>query len=195
MQWKDATKGGKLKAGCFSIGASNNPVTSRGLPQFQNAEEDEMITAREIMTSELITLGPDTDIVTAARILLDKRINGAPVVDEGGRLLGVLCQSDLVAQQKKMPIPSLFTLLDGYIQLTSAKQLDKLVRKIAALTVAEAMTPNPITIQPDTPVETIAALMVDSNLHTLPVLEGTRLVGIVGKEDVLRTLLSAPHSH
>jgi CBS domain-containing protein len=154
-----------------------------------------MITAREIMTTELITLNPETDIVTATRLLLEKRINGAPVVDDGGRLLGILCQSDLVAQQKKLPIPSLFTLLDGFIQLSSTKQLDKIVRKIAALTVADAMTPEPVVIQPDTPVETIAALMVDSNLHTLPVVEANRLVGIVGKEDVLRTLLSGPHSH
>jgi CBS-domain-containing membrane protein len=148
-----------------------------------------MIVAKDIMSTELITFAPEMDFVTAARILLDKRINGAPVVDSQGRLIGILCQSDLIAQQKRMPVPALITVLDSFIQLTSAKQLEKQIRKIVALTVAEAMTPDPITVQPDTRIETVAALMVDSNLHTLPVVDGATLVGIIGKEDVLRTLL------
>jgi CBS domain-containing protein len=149
-----------------------------------------MLTAEDIMTTELITVTPDMDIAGAAKILLDNRFNGLPVVDDSGRLVGILCQSDLIAQQKKLPIPTLFTFLEGIIQLTSRKQIDKQVRKIAALTVSEAMTPEPVTVLPDTGLETVAALMVDSNLHTLPVVEGFRLVGIIGKVDVLRTLLS-----
>lgn len=151
-----------------------------------------MTTAREIMTTEVITLTPDTDVVKAAQILLDHHINGAPVLDENGRLVGILCQSDLVAQQKKLPIPTLFTLLDGVIQLSSKKQLEKQVGKIAALTVGDAMTPDVVTVAPDNRIETVAALMVDNNFHTLPVVENDSLVGIIGKEDVLRTLLSKP---
>jgi CBS-domain-containing membrane protein len=148
-----------------------------------------MLTAKDIMTAEVITFAPDMDITAAAKLLLDRRINGAPVMDAAGRLVGILCQSDLITQQKKLPVPTLFTLLDGFIQLSASKQLDKEVRKIAALKVADAMTPKPITVQPDTGIETVAALMVDNSFHTLPVLDGARLVGIIGKEDVLRTLL------
>ena len=147
--------------------------------------------ASEIMSTDLITLSPTTDIAQAAKTLLDNHINGAPVVDAQGRLVGILCQSDLVAQQKKIPVPTVFTLLDGYIRLTSTKQLEKQIRKIAALTVAEAMTANPVTVKPDSSLETVAALMVDSNFHTLPVVEGDALVGIIGKADVLRTLFPA----
>jgi predicted transcriptional regulator len=117
------------------------------------------------------------------------------VVDDQGRLLGVLCQSDLVAQHKRLPVPTLFTLLDSFVRLTPAKQLEKQVRKIAALTVAEAMTPDPVTVSPDTGIETIAGLMVDSNLHTLPVVQEGKLVGVIGKEDVLRTLIKDTKSH
>ena len=144
------------------------------------------------MTTDLITVTPDMDIAQAAKTLLDNRINGAPVVDDSGRLVGILCQSDLIVQQKKLPIPTLFTFLDGIIQLTSTKQIEKQVRKIAALKVSEAMTPEPVTVQPDTGLEAVAALMVDSNYHTLPVVENARLVGVIGKEDVLRTLLTTP---
>jgi len=109
---------------------------------------------------------------------------------ESGRLVGILCQSDLIAQQKNLPIPSLFTLLDGFIPLGSSKHFEKAFQKIAATTVADSMTPDPVTVQPETGIEEIAALMVDKNFHTLPVVEGKRLVGIIGKEDVLRTLMS-----
>jgi CBS domain-containing protein len=149
-----------------------------------------MITARDIMTTQLITLTPEIDFTSAAKILLDNNINGAPVVNESGELVGLLCQSDLVAQQKRLPVPTLITLLDSYVQLTSTKQLEKQARKIAALTVGEAMTSNPVTVKSGSTIETIAALMVDNCMHTLPVVDEGKLVGIIGKEDVLRTLLT-----
>lgn len=148
-----------------------------------------MLRAKDIMTSDPLTVTPQTEITAAAQLLLDKRINGLPVVDDSGRLKGILCQSDLIAEQKKLPIPSFFTLLDGLIPLTSLKHMEREVEKIVAATVASAMTPDPVTIGPETTIEEVAALMVDKNFHTLPVVEGGRLVGVVGKEDVLRTLL------
>ena len=148
-----------------------------------------MLKVKDIMTTEIITVSPETEIVQATKLLLENRINGVPVLDETGRLVGILCQSDLIAQQRKLPIPSFFTLLDGLIPLISKKQIDKQVRKIAAVTVAEAMTPNPVTVQPDTNIQEVAALMVDRNFHTIPVVDEGELVGIVGKEDILRTLM------
>ncbi|MBW1608362.1 MAG: CBS domain-containing protein [Deltaproteobacteria bacterium] len=148
-----------------------------------------MLKAKDIMTRAVITVSPDMEIVNAAKILLENRINGAPVLDETGKLVGILCQSDLIAQQKKLPIPSFFTFLDGLITLTSMKQLEKQVQKIAAVTVAQAMTPNPVTVKPDTDIEAVAALMVDQSFHTIPVVEEGVRLGIVGKEDILKTLM------
>ncbi|MDD2604959.1 MAG: CBS domain-containing protein [Desulfobacterales bacterium] len=153
-----------------------------------------MLTAKDIMNREVITVRPDTEITKAAGILLEQKINGLPVVDDKGGLVGILCQSDLIAQQKKMPIPSLFTFLDGLIALTSMKQIEKEVRKIAAIVVADAMTVDPVTVEPDTGIETVAALMVDNSFHTLPVVEAGRLVGIIGKADILKTLTASPSS-
>ena len=141
------------------------------------------------MTRKLITVSPETEITQAARLLLENRINGVPVVDEAGRLVGILCQSDLISQQKTLPIPSLFTFLDGYIPLASTKQIEKQARKIAAITVAQAMTREPVVVDPETSLQVVAALMVDQNFHTLPVVQDGKLVGVVGKEDVLKTLL------
>ena len=148
-----------------------------------------MLKVKDIMTENLITVLPETEIAHATKLLLEKGINGVPVVDEMGSLVGILCQSDLIAQQKKLPIPSFFTFLDGFIPLTSIKQLEREAQKIAATTVAHAMTPNPVTVRPETSVEDVAALMVGKNFHTLPVVDEGKLVGIVGKKDVLKTLM------
>lgn len=148
-----------------------------------------MKTAKDIMTCEVITVSKDADVLEAAKIMLSRHINGLPVVDGADRLVGIICQSDLVAQQKKLPVPSLFSLFGGYIPLTSTEQLDREVNKIAAMTVAQAMTADPVSVAPDTPVDEVASLMVDRGLYTLPVVADGRIVGVLGKEDVLRTLI------
>ena len=109
-----------------------------------------MLKVKDIMTRDVLTVAPETHMTEAARLLLEKQINGLPVVDRDGRLVGILCQSDLVAQQKKLPLPSVFFFLDGYIPIpfTSRKHIEDEVRKIAAITVAEAMTPHPVTVHP-----------------------------------------------
>ncbi len=148
-----------------------------------------MLKAKDIMTKAPFTLRPTDDIASAARVMVEMRINGLPVVDEAGDLVGIITQSDLVAQQKTLSLPSVFTLFDGFVPLASLDKLEAEFRKITAMTVAEAMTKDPATIAPDTPLEQIAALMVDRQYHTLPVVDGGRLVGVVGKEDVIRTLI------
>ncbi len=140
------------------------------------------------MTSGALTLEPDNDVATAAKLLLEKHLNGLPVVDRSGKLVGVICQSDLVAQQKTISMPSLFTILDGFISFSSNEELEREVNKIAATKVEHAMTPDPITIEPDTSIEKIADLMVERKFYTLPVVENGKLVGVVGKEDVLKVL-------
>jgi CBS-domain-containing membrane protein len=148
-----------------------------------------MVRARDIMSPRIVSVSPETGIPEAARVLLENHYNGVPVIDQKERLVGIICQEDLIVQQKKLPLPSFFTLLDGVIPLTSPRHLDQEMQKMAATTVGQAMTPNPVTIDPETPLEEIATLMVTKNIHTLPVVERGKVVGIVGKEDILRTLM------
>ena len=149
-----------------------------------------MLKARDIMTKEILTVYPDTEIIQAAKLMLDKHISGLPVVDKEGHLKGIICQSDLMAQQRKIPLPSFFILLDSAISLTSPQQIENEVRKMSAVKVSDAMTPDPITVDPETGLEEIATLMVKHNIHTVPVLDRSWLVGIIGKEDILRTLMT-----
>ena len=64
-----------------------------------------MFKVKDIMTKEVISVTPETEIVKAAKILLENRINGMPVIDAFGRLVGIICQSDLVASKRVFPFP------------------------------------------------------------------------------------------
>ena len=148
-----------------------------------------MLKAKDIMTGKVVTVSPETKIDRAAKLLLENHFNGLPVVDPEGHLKGIICQDDLIVQQKKFPLPSVFTILDGVIPLTSSKHLEKEIQKMAATTVGQAMTPDPTTVGPETTVEEIATLMVEKNIHTLPVVDKGKLIGVIGSEDILRTLM------
>ncbi|MFW6178915.1 MAG: CBS domain-containing protein [Desulfohalobiaceae bacterium] len=143
----------------------------------------------EIMSKEVITVSPQTKITEATALLLENHVNGLPVVDIENNLVGIICQSDIITQQKKWPVPTVFTLLDGIIPLSSFSHLEKEVQKMSATTVEEAMTQDPVSVSQDTDLENVAEIMVNKNYHTIPVVQEGKLVGIVGKEDVLKTLL------
>jgi len=149
-----------------------------------------MTKAEDIMETNVICVFPDTEISRAVEILLNNHINGVPVVNEKKELLGILCQSDLIFQQKTLPIPPIFTILDSIIPLSSSKKLEDTLRKISATTVDQAMIKNPVAVSSDTPVSEIASLMVEKHFHTIPVVDGKKLIGIIGKEDILKTLIS-----
>ncbi len=149
-----------------------------------------MLKAKDVMSTDPIKIGPREDIAGAAKLLLEEHINGLPVVDEDNKLLGILTQSDLVAMQKKFPLPTIFTVLDGILPLTSFSKIEKEVEKMTASQVEQAMTPEPVHVEPETPLEKVAQLMADNKFHTLPVVQEEKLVGILGKEDVLRSIYS-----
>jgi CBS domain-containing protein len=150
-----------------------------------------MFKAKDVMTREVITVSPETEVTEIARLLLEKRFNGVPVVKPNGDLVGVICQSDLIAEQKKLPLPSVFTILDAFIPMYPPSKIAKEIQKIAAMKASEAMTGKPVTVGPEAGIDEIASIMVNKSIYTIPVLEGGKLVGVIGKEDILRTLLSS----
>ncbi len=148
-----------------------------------------MITAKEVMEVNVISLKPDTDITAAAEILFNNHINGVPVVDDDGKLVGILCQSDLIFQQKTLSLPPIITFLDGIFPLRSSKKMEAELEKMAAVTVSKAMVKNPVTVSPDTPITEVAALMVEKHFHTIPVVDEGKVEGVIGKEDILKIMM------
>lgn len=148
-----------------------------------------MLVAREIMTDRVITVTPETRVSDLARILATENIGGAPVVDGEGRLLGVVTESDLIDQTKKVHIPTVVAILDSLIFLERPDRMEKDIRKIAGTVVGDIYTPNPVTVSEETPLDEIATIMAKKHVHTLPVMRGGELVGVIGKGDIIRTLI------
>lgn len=148
-----------------------------------------MLTAKDIMTTDVITALPEQDVLATAKTMIENKINGLPVVDDQGLLIGIITQSDLIAQQKTMRLPSVFTILDGLVPMTSTRQFEDEIRKMSALKVEDAMTGKVVSVTPETSVNEVATIMVERKFHTLPVVDQGMLVGVLGKEDVLKTLL------
>jgi CBS domain-containing protein len=145
-----------------------------------------MLTARDIMTPEVITAAPDTP-VTAVAALLDKhRISGVPVVDKEGRVMGVITQSDLVHRARNLELPPTISLFDLRLILETPSHFKKRLEKMLGATVQEVMSDKPVTVHPEMPLPEVAALMARKKVHTLPVLEGAKLVGVIGKIDLIR---------
>jgi CBS domain-containing protein len=151
-----------------------------------------MLYARDIMTTEVLTAAPETSISELSKTLENRQIGGLPVVDKDGRLVGVITQSDLVERARDLELPPAINILDLHLYLQIPSHLFHRVEKMLGTTVGDCMSPNPVTVAPDTPVSRIAALMAKQKVHTIPVLEGGKLVGVIGKMDLVRAMAREP---
>ncbi len=149
-----------------------------------------MLNAGDIMTTEVMTVKKETPLTELAEILYKNHINGVPVVDEKGSLIGIICESDLIRKDKKLHIPTVVALFDAVFFLESQKKIEKEIQRITATTVEELYTQKVITVDEKTPIDEIATIMTREKIYTIPVMDGDRLVGIVGKADVIRTFVS-----
>lgn len=147
-----------------------------------------MLTARDIMTKEVVTVTPQTGVRELAALLLDRKISGAPVVDEAGKVLGVVTESDLVFLNKKVHLPTAMAILDAFVFLESPGKMEQELKKMAGSKVGDICSLRLISVTPDTELEELATLMAEQKVHTLPVMEGEHLVGVIGKADIIRTI-------
>jgi CBS-domain-containing membrane protein len=149
-----------------------------------------MKTAQDIMTTDIISVTIDMSIRDLAQLLLTNNISGVPVLDADNSLFGIVTESDLIFQNKKLKAPPFITILDSFLFLDSPEKMEQELKKIAGATVADICTNPAISIKPDTPLDDIATIMTEKKVHTLPVLSDSgEMVGIVGKKDILRTIL------
>jgi predicted transcriptional regulator len=120
------------------------------------------------------------------RLFMEQNISGAPVVDGDGNLFGIVTENDLISQNKRLHIPTILRLFDAYISIGTTSAVEKEIRKMSAWLVKDICTTSVITIKEDTPLEEIATLMTEKKVHLLPVLRGKKLVGLVGRHEVLK---------
>jgi len=146
-----------------------------------------MLKAKDIMTRDVITVKQETTIEDFARLIMKQRISGAPVIDDSGRLLGVVTENDLISKNSRLHIPTILRLFDAYIPLGTSR-MESDIKKMAAATVGEICTRDVTTVDEEASVEYIATVMTEKRIHSLPVLKEGMVVGIIGKKDLIKGL-------
>lgn len=148
-----------------------------------------MLKAKDIMTKNVITVKPDTTIENLARTLIDHKISGAPVVDDDGSIIGIVTENDLISQNKRLHIPTVIRLFDAFVVLDTPGKAEKEIRKMAATTVNDICTKKVITVTEETPIEEVATIMTEKKIHLIPVVEGNKIRGIIGKVDIIKSVI------
>ncbi len=147
-----------------------------------------MLTAREIMTREVHSVTPETTVEEVARQFVATGVSAMPVVDAEGRLEGIISETDLIAQDRPLHLPTVISLFDWVIYLESEDRFREQVEKLTARKVGEICTRDVTTCSPDATVQEIAALMVEKGVHLVPVVEKDRVVGVVARLDIIRSM-------
>ncbi len=148
-----------------------------------------MQTAREIMTTDIVTVKKETTIRELAELFTTRRIGSIPVVDDDGNLIGIVSESDLIEQDRNFHIPTVISLFDWIIYLESEKKFEKELKKMTGQTVGDIYMEEVETISPDTPINDIADKMSKLKIHSLPVVEGKKILGVVSRIDLIRTMV------
>ncbi|AEG60094.1 CBS domain-containing protein [Desulforamulus ruminis] len=143
---------------------------------------------KEIMRSDVITVTKDMTIQEVAEVLVTHNISGVPVVDEAGSLVGMVTEGDLLHKESNPRIPKFFGLLGGLIYFGGVDQYKEDFKKLAALKAAEIMTSKVITVSGEEEVGQVATLMIDNNIKRIPVVENGKMIGIVSRADIVKTL-------
>jgi CBS domain-containing protein len=141
--------------------------------------------AHQLMTRHVITVGPETSVVEAADTMLRHHISGLPVVNQAGRLVGIISQGDFIRRaeigtERKRGRWLRFLVGPGQIASEFVHERGRKVREI--------MTPHPATISENTSLEDTVRLIEKHNIKRLPVMRGDQLIGIVTRSNLLQAV-------
>jgi CBS domain-containing protein len=143
---------------------------------------------REIMITNVVTAKPNTTVGELADILVKNKISGVPVVDDQGRVLGMVSEADIILQDVDLHFPYYIQFLESVIYLQSVHKFEERFKKAFGSKVTEVMSDEVVSVSPDATVREVATLMADRNVNRLPVTENERLVGIVTRGDIVRAI-------
>jgi len=149
-----------------------------------------MATVAEIMETDVPVVRPTDSVERVLEVLREHELPGVPVVNDGGRCVGIITEADLVLSGEKedLHLPHYFQLFGGFVFLERLSHFEERLRKAVASTAGDLMTPDPVTIEPSASAEEAAALIARKKHNRLPVVDHGRLLGVVTRLDVLEAL-------
>ncbi|MEY3401823.1 MAG: hypothetical protein RLZZ86_1438, partial [Cyanobacteriota bacterium] len=146
-------------------------------------------TVADVMSHNPILVSPQTPLKEAIQILAEKRISGLPVIDDAGKLVGIISETDLMWQETGVTPPAYIMILDSVIYLQNPGTYERDLHKALGQTVGEVMSKNPVAISPDKSLKEAAQLIQNHKVQRLPVLDnGGNVIGILTRGDIIRAM-------
>jgi CBS domain-containing protein len=145
------------------------------------------LTVRDIMDPDPVSVTVADTVEMVLRTMSEHDLSGLPVVNEGGRCVGIITEADLVLSDEgeDFHLPHHFQLMGGIVFLERWSHFEERAQKAFAANAEQMMTPDPVTIEPDASVREAAHVIAEKKHNRLPVIEHGRLVGVVTRADVL----------
>ena len=143
--------------------------------------------AKDLMTTPVITIQETSTVEDAAKLMLDRDISALPVLNSSGKVVGILTHSDFGLSPKFRPLmENVFSMLGS---TTTPRHLEETATRVGGKLVRDVMRRHVITASQDTDMEHIAQLMLRANIHRLPIMDGSNLVGIITRHDFLKLIV------
>ncbi len=144
---------------------------------------------KDIMTKDVITVTLDDNVEKCASLLIKHNLSGLPVLDDSGKLVGIVTEGDLIRRASRIKGPAVLEVLGGMIYLDSPKKFMDELKSAMGQKAKDIMTEKVVTIEPDQTIEEGATLLVEKNVKRLPVINKKgELVGIVSRRDIMNYL-------
>ena len=147
--------------------------------------------AKDIMTTNVITINQNAPIPLIAKILVENSISGAPVVDNENNIVGMVSEGDLLRKETNPRLPSHINILGAFIYYNGVERYHDDLKKLMAEQAESLMTEDVITISPDTEIEEIGKLMLEHGIKRLPVVQDGKMVGLVSRRDMVKLLIDS----
>lgn len=144
--------------------------------------------AKDIMQTAVVTVKPEATIEEIAKILVENNISGVPVVDDLGNVIGIVSEGDLLYKEVSPRVPDVVNVLGAMIYYNGITQYNDEVKKLMARTAKEIMTTKVIAVDEDTDLSKIGKMMIEYKIKRVPVIKDWKLVGIVSRADMIKTL-------
>lgn len=140
--------------------------------------------ARDVMTRDVTTVTPETSVTAAAKLMLERRISGVPVVDDAGQIIGIITEGDLMRRAELVTERR-----PWWIDLASSpERRARAYAKAHGLTVKDVMTKKVVTIDEHEPLDRIAMTFEEQGIKRAPVVQGGKMIGIVSRANLLQGL-------
>lgn len=145
--------------------------------------------AKYIMTTDVIVAKKGDTISEVANILISEKIGGLPVVDEDGKVIGIISETDIIKKEKRAHSTPFINILEGIIFLDDFNKMEQDLKQIAAYKVEDLMSTSIVKVNENDTFDNVANIMIKKSINRVPVVdEENKLKGIICRSDIIRSM-------